>query len=284
MRNTLARKALLGAALVALTAAAGCNKKPEAQKTASSAAASSQVAASSEAPTPLTFAEASPEAQVALKLPAELAQEPELHRQLYDREVRDLRNFAESAKAEFAEMGDSAQGALPSEKREDWMVAAETAKLISLRSLTYEFATGGAHPNVVYGAMLWNRALKKPVVLSSLFEPGADLAKVQSALCDGVRTETMQRFGGVRPVGDTTGTPCPKLEDTPFQLAPSTTAGKAAGLTFLISPYATGSLANAPYQVTVTLPTFRAILSPAYADDFSGDPAAPKPDEKPKAT
>jgi hypothetical protein len=283
MALRLARRALAGSALIALAAVAACHRKAEPPRPAVSttAAISQPVPASSEAPPPLTFSENSPEATVSLKLPAELGHEPELHRRLYAAEVRDLKTFAESAKAEFAEMGEAGSGALPSEKREDWSVADETSKLMSLTSLTYEFASGGAHPNVVYGAILWDKALKRPVVLPSLFKPGADVGKVQAALCDGIRTESQQRFGGAR-AADGSGPSCPKLDETPFELTPSTASGKAAGLTFLISPYATGAMADAPYQVTVTLPTFRDLLAPAYADEFDGEPAPPKPEPKPE--
>ena len=186
MGGNFGRKALTGAALLALAAASACSRKPEPPSSAPVAASSGQPApASSAPPPPLSFQQTTPAASVALKLPAELTREPELHRRLYAAEVKDLKAFSDSAKAEFAEMGDSASGALPSEKREDWSVAADTSKLLSLRSLTYEFDTGGAHPNLVYGAILWDKALKRPITLVSLFKPGADLAPVGAALCDG---------------------------------------------------------------------------------------------------
>jgi hypothetical protein len=275
--RNIAHAALTTAALAAIATISACQKKGAPAAPSSSVAQSSAPAASSAAPAPLTFRESSPQADVALKLPAEIKQEPELHRSLYSAEVRDLKRFAESAKAEFAE--EDEPGALPSEKRVDWTIAQETPKLISLRSLTYEFDTGGAHPNFVYGALLWDKSLKKPLALSSLFRSGADLAKVQAALCDGVRTESHQRFGAG--TVDESAPACPKLDDTPFQLTPSKKAGKAAGITFLISPYATGAMANAPYQVSVTLPTFVALLSATYADDFGGEPAPPRRDQTP---
>jgi hypothetical protein len=214
---------------------------------------------------------------VALKLPAELAREPELHRRLYEAEVKDLRAFSDSAKAEFAEMGDSASGALPSEKREDWSVADDTSKLLSLRSLTYEFDTGGAHPNLVYGAILWDKAMKRPITLVSLFKPGANLAPVEAALCEGLGAERRQRFGAALLGAGEAASGCPRLDDTPFQLTPSTAPGKAAGLSFLVSHSALGSMAEGPYEVAVPLSVFAKLLSPAYADEFAGKPAAPKP-------
>lgn len=284
LHGNFGRKALICAALLALAAASACSRKPEPQSSAPAVAASSRqpAPASSAPPPPLSFQQTTPAASVALKLPAELTREPELHRRLYAAEVKDLKAFSDSAKAEFAEMGASASGALPSEKREDWSVAADTSKLLSLRNLTYEFDTGGAHPNLVFGAILWDKALKRPITLVSLFKPGADMAPVEAALCDGLRVERRQRFGAARAVGDA-GSGCPRLDDTPFQLTPSTAPGKAAGLTFLVSPYALGSMAEGPYEVTVPHAAFANLLSPAYADEFAGKPQAPKTTSQPAA-
>jgi hypothetical protein len=273
MTKTLRTTLLWGAALLAVATASACQRKEAApQRPPSTTAALSQPVASSEAPPPLTFQQKSQQAAVALNLPPEIQHEPELHRRLYAAEVKDLKYFADNAKAEFAEMGDASASALPSEKREDWSVADETNKLLSLRNLTYEFETGGAHPNIVYGAILWDKALKRPVTFPSLFRPGADLTPVQTALCEGIRAESNARFGAAR---DGAGPTCPRLEDLPFQLAPSTDQGKAAGLTFLISPGSLGSMAEGPYEVTVPLSAFASLLSPAYADEFAGAPAKP---------
>ena len=58
---------------------------------------------------------------------------------------------------------------------------------------------------------------------------------------------------------------------------------KAAGLTFLISPYSLGSMAEGPYEVTVPLSAFKGALSPAYADEFAGQPAKPPAKDTDKA-
>lgn len=261
---------LIAAALVL----AGCGRdqeQPKAKVVAPPPPLTTGASTAEQAP-PLRFQQKSTAVDVALTLPAELAREPELHRRLYDREVKELKDFAESAKAEYAEMGgpDGGAGSQPSEKKEDWSVAAQTSKLLSLRSLTYEFDSGGAHPNIVYSALLWDKSLKSPVELAALFKPKADFAPVEAALCEGLKAERRQHFG----VEASTPAPCPKIAATPFQLAPSSEPGKAGGLTFLIAPYALGALSDGPYQVTVPLSTFAGNLAPAYADEFAGKPAA----------
>ncbi len=262
----------LGVALLALAAVAGCNRDKPKDKAVAPLPTVASSAGPVAPPPPLTFQQKTDHADVALTLPAALADQPELHRRLYDSEVHDLKVFAESAQADYAENGGAEGGpaSMGSEKKEDWTVAAQTSKLLSLRSLTYEFAAGGAHPNIVYGAILWDKSLKQPVTAAALFKPGADFHKVEASLCEGLKAERRQHFG----VDAAAPQACPRVADTPFQLAPSTQTGKAGGLTFLIAPYALNAMADGPYQVTVPLDTFAPTLAPAYADEFAGKPVA----------
>ena len=41
---------------------------------------------------------------------------------------------------------------------------------------------------------------------------------------------------------------------------------------FLIGPYQVGPYAEGSYEVTVPQAAFRALLAPAYADEFAGTP------------
>jgi hypothetical protein len=65
---------------------------------------------------------------------------------------------------------------------------------------------------------------------------------------------------------------CPKAVSTPFVLAPSTTPGKAGGVIFLIGAYQIGPYSDGPYRIAVPQSVFRALLNPAYADEFAGAP------------
>jgi hypothetical protein len=269
---TAARALRLAAIILAAASVAACHRDKAKTKATAPLPAVASSSGPVAPPPPLTFQQKTDHADVALTLPAALADQPELHRRLYDDEVRDLKTFAESAQADYAENGGAEGGpaSMGSEKKEDWTIAAQTSKLLSLRSLTYEFAAGGAHPNIVYGALLWDKSIKQPVALTTLFKPGADFRKVEASLCEGLKTERRQHFG----VDASAQLACPRVADTPFQLAPSTQTGKAGGLTFLIAPYALNAMADGPYQVTVPLDTFAPALAPAYADEFAGQPVA----------
>ena len=70
---------------------------------------------------------------------------------------------------------------------------------------------------------------------------------------------------------------CPAASDTPFVLAASTEPGKAGGLLFLIGPYQAGPYAEGSYSIAVPQAAIRALLAPAYADEFAGTPIVPAP-------
>ena len=80
-------------------------------------------------------------------------------------------------------------------------------------------------------------------------------------------------------MGEESGTwSCPKWADSQFVFAPSTAAGKIGGLVFLFDPYVLGPYAEGDYRVTVPLSAFAESLSPSYAEEFAGAPAAAAPD------
>ncbi|MFL6861285.1 MAG: PdaC/SigV domain-containing protein, partial [Sphingomicrobium sp.] len=49
-----------------------------------------------------------------------------------------------------------------------WTTAGQSPRLLSLQSELGSFE-GGAHPNTVYGALLWDRSLKREIKVDSLF-------------------------------------------------------------------------------------------------------------------
>lgn len=216
--------------------------------------------------TPLSFEAKNEHAEIELTLPAAVAAAPELHAMLYAEGVRDLRAFADGAMADRTEMEGEGLKPMPYAKSIEWKPAAETGKLLSLQAVVYE-NTGGAHPNGWFDARLWDKAMKRPVPTTAFFAPGADLARIEAALCEGVAAEKKARTGETWTPDSTW--PCPKIGETDFVLAPGP-AGRAGGLTFLLPPYAVGPYAEGAYEVTLPAATVRPYLAPAYADEFGG--------------
>jgi hypothetical protein len=207
---------------------------------------------------------------VALRLPAEIADYPALHTLLYDRETAGLKTFAAKAQADH-KASDGKFPWRPYNRQAQWMLTAEAAPLVGLRALWFE-DTGGAHPNHGASTLIWDTATNKEIPSKALFRSDADMSALDKAICDAVARAKTHRDGAV-PLNDMFS--CPKWDQTVLVLAPSTTPGKAGGLTALIDPYVVGPYSEGDYEVTVPVSAFQALLAPAYAGAFGGAPKSP---------
>lgn len=264
----------VGLLAATLAAAGGCRNPEETPEKAPVEQPDDAPSTPAGAAAPLDFANRTAAAEVSLKLPAELARQPDLHARLYSEGVASLRQFAEGAANERAELGEG-EGApqQPYSREVEWSVGADTGKLLGVWSMQAEY-TGGAHGNSSFNAVLWDKALKRVVSPTLLFGPGVDEA-MNKALCDALTAEKKRRLGDTYLPPAPDSWTCPKWRDTVFTLAPSTTAGKAGGLVFLIPPYMAGAYAEGDYRIAVPAGAFARYLKPAYADEFAGSPKLP---------
>lgn len=222
----------------------------------------------------MAFESKTPFAEVSLTLPIAIKAQPDLHARLYAAAVRDLREFSEGAQADRTEAGGD-EGQSPYDKSIEITPGAETGKLFSLIRTNSEY-TGGAHPNSSFAAILWDKALKREVAAADLFTKTVDLSALDAALCAAINAEKKKRDPQAETVA-LTGSEmwkCPRASSVPFVLATGTQPGKAGGLIFLIGPYQVGPYSEGAYEVTVPQSAFRALLAPAYADEFAGEPKA----------
>ncbi len=260
---------LLLASVAVLTLSA-CNRDREPETAGAASAAPGAPAAPTQAVAPLIFSEKTAFADVSLKLPDAIKAQPDLHAKIYQEEVAHLREFAEGAQADNTEAG---APNVAYQQSVELTAAHETGKLISFERTASEF-TGGAHPNTVSTGVLWDKALKRQIGWADVFTKGADFTALDRALCTAINAAKRARVPDAEPVSlGGKMWACPRAAETPFVLAPSTTAGKAGGLTFLIGPYQVGPYAEGAYEVTVPLSAFQSLLAPAYADEFAGSPA-----------
>ncbi|MGO4408926.1 MULTISPECIES: DUF3298 and DUF4163 domain-containing protein [unclassified Brevundimonas] len=256
-------RVLLLTAAVAATLSA-CQR---AEKTAPEAP---KAAAEATAAAPLKYESATPYAKVSLTLPEAIKAQPDLYAGLYRQEVADLGKYAEGAQADRTEAGgDSAMG--PYEKTIIYADPVQTDRLFSAMRTDFDYS-GGAHPNTVATALLWDKTEKRRITPADLFAKGADLTALERTLCAAVNTAKKARPGAqpVKVGGDTWS--CPKLKDVAVVLAPGTTAGKAGGLTFLLDAYAVGPYVEGAYYLTLPASAFQTLLAPAYAAEFAGQP------------
>ena len=219
---------------------------------------------------PLKYDSATPYAKTSLTLPEAIKTQPELYAALYRQEVADLAKYAEGAQADRTEAGgESAMG--PYEKTIAYGDPVQTGRLFSAMRTDFDYS-GGAHPNTVATALLWDKTEKRRISPADLFAKGADLSSLERALCDAVNTAKKARPGAtpVKVGGDTWS--CPKLKDVALILAPGDAPGKAGGLTFLLDAYAVGPYVEGAYYLTLPASTFQTLLAPAYASEFGGKP------------
>lgn len=261
---------LLVSAAVAATLAA-CNRDREPEAPAAASADPNALVTPADAAAPSGLDEKTPYADIKLTLPEALKAHPDLHARLYAEEVRKLRQFAEGAQSDRTEAG-----ADPDQPKFSntvtLIVAAETAKLLSLKRTSFE--TGGAHPNTLTSGILWDKALKRQIGLADLFRKGADLTALDQALCSALNTAKRARApGGTSITFDSKPFACPRVGSTPFVLTPGETGGKATGLTFLIGPYQAGPYVEGGYEIVVPTTVFRSLLATAYAGEFGGQAA-----------
>ena len=253
---------------------AGCNRDKAEDKAAPPAATAGPgaVITPADAAAPMAFESKTAFAEVSLTLPVAIKAQPDLHARLYAAAVRDLREFSEGAQADRTEAGgDEGMGAY--DKSIEVTPGAETGKLFSLIRTDSEY-TGGAHPNSSFAAILWDKALKREVGAADLFTKTGDLSALDVALCAAINAEKKTRDPQAETVSLGGGEmwKCPRAASLPFVLAQGTMPGKAGGLVFLIGPYQVGPYSDGSFQVTVPQSAFRALLAPAYADEFAGEP------------
>lgn len=259
------RLLILTAALAgALTA---CNRDREPAAPPPVQPGTAAVVTPADAAAPMEFDSKTPWADVHLTLPAGIKPQGDLHARLYAEEVRRLRQFTEGAQGELTEAG--ADTDRPKyQKTITITVAAETAKLLSLKRVDFDYS-GGAHPNTLTDGLLWDKALKRRVGIDDLFGKGANLTVLDQALCSAINAAKRARVPDSASVTlDGKDFSCPRAADTPFVLTPGAAPGKAAGLTFLIGPYQVGPYVEGTYEVNLPNAVFRSILTVAYAGEF----------------
>lgn len=143
--------------------------------------------------------------------------------------------------------------------------------------------TGGAHPNTLIDTILWDDETKKQISIRPFFKETADngptLKTLRNTAVAAVKAEKKER--GIEDSADIDwyqGISPALLKVGAISLAPSSVAGKSAGLDFHYSPYAVGPYAEGSYTVFVPWETFKAHLSPQGLAIFGGDrPANTKP-------
>jgi len=153
-----------------------------------------------------------------------------------------------------------------------WNIAAQSDGVLSLFAVDDNYE-GGAHPATTFQALLWDKTKNDLINTAQIFTPGADTSSVDTFICKQVEAARAKRVG--QPVNQAQdGFPCPRITDSKLVLIPSTVQGKVGAVDVLFAPSEVGAYAEGPYEVRVPQAQLSGILSPDYAGQFAGEPAA----------
>jgi len=144
---------------------------------------------------------------------------------------------------------------------------------VSRRDYSY---TGGAHPNSEVDTILWDRQTGKRISIRPFFNELADGGPTLKAMRDRIiaalKAEKKERGADDDPAMDwSKGIEPSLLKIGPVSLAPSTEAGKSAGLIFRYSPYAVGAYAEGSYDAFVAWEALSPFVSAQGAAIFGGN-------------
>lgn len=152
----------------------------------------------------------------------------------------------------------------------DWKVVTDLPGWLSLSTIvaTYE---GGAHPNYVFDALLWDKAANKRIAAVDLFTSKAALSQaIGPAFCDAIDSQRAEKRGERidRESGDMF-TECLNPLDYTVILG---SAGKVGfdRIGVLVPPYEAGPYAEGSYEVTLPVTAkILALVKPEYRKVFA---------------
>ena len=148
-----------------------------------------------------------------------------------------------------------------------WKSAGQTPALLSLESDMGVFS-GGAHPNSAYGALLWDRRLRKEIKFTDQFIQSTSFAKLTRApYCKKLDAERLKRREGEKLGGEFDK--CPPFSDLAIAPADSDRDGKFDIIRFTASPYTAGPYAEGEYVLELPLTRqLMAAIKPLYRSSY----------------
>lgn len=190
--------------------------------------------------------------------PAVVAGDPVLERELRGR-LDAAREQAESYLADDRGSRPADAPVNPHHYAAEWRADGETAALLGL-SATIETYTGGAHGNLHYAALLWDRAAHAPVEAAGLL--GAGLARIAPRYCAALDAERAERRGGPTDPDDMFGN-CPQIDTQVLAPVDRDGDGRFDTLAVLLPPYAAGPYVEGDYVIEIGFETADLAALPA---------------------
>lgn len=127
-----------------------------------------------------------------------------------------------------------------------WGIAGSTPQLLSLTATEETFA-GGAHGNIAFAAILWDRAADRSVPAAETLG-AAGLERMRERYCAALDAERAERRGEpVRPDPEDPHTLCPPLAEQVLAPVDRDGNGRFDGLDVQLAPYVAGAYAEGAY-------------------------------------
>jgi hypothetical protein len=151
-----------------------------------------------------------------------------------------------------------------------WKTYGRGRRLLSLAAPIETF-TGGAHGNMAFDALLWDRQAAAPVAVADLFTDRARAFELLGQIfCQRLDRERAERRGEELPLKDSGDfmTLCPPLAEQAV-VPLDRDDGVFESLLVLIPPYTAGPYAEGSYEVEIELTDeMRRLMKPAFRGDF----------------
>lgn len=204
------------------------------------------------APRPVSVEEEDERLRFAFAWPAEAAALPALDARLRERMAAARAEARENVEADAAAAAESGYPFNPHHLSESWEVAGDSGPLLALAA-TIESYSGGAHGNLGFDGILWDREAGGEIATAALFDGGLD--PLRDRFCAALNAERAERRGEpVRATGDDDFmTGCPSFDEIVVLPADANKDGRLDSLLFLVAPYIAGPWAEGPYPIELDL-------------------------------
>jgi hypothetical protein len=202
---------------------------------------------------------------------------PSLAENLLAEGQRDMTKWRAEADKDRKEMPDIFREGRRYSHERSYTMRSVIGRYVSIVRADY-FDGLGAHPNSITDTILWDSLAKKRISIRPFFKETSDAGPTLQGLAKAIRAAlAVEKRARDLPLADpetdeSLSAVKPKLlEIGAVALAPSTAAGKSAGLLFYFSPYAVGPYVEGAYVAFVPFAEFKDSLSAEGAALFAGE-------------
>jgi hypothetical protein len=263
------------AVAVSVLALAACNKEaPAAQPSATASASAAPIQAAAAVPTPVGQARSVKEEtdryDFNYAYPAAADAIPALKAKLDADLATQRAELIAEAKEAKAYAGDGGLPFYPHSRMMDWKVVTDLPNWLSMSTIVSTFE-GGAHPNYVYDAMLWDKAANRQRDALDLFTSRKTLsAALGKAFCDAIDRQRTKKRG--EPVVRGSGelfTDC--LDPTDYTIILGSAGHQGFDrIGFLVPPYEAGPYVEGSFEVTLPVTAqVLALVKPEFRASFA---------------